>query len=82
MLGIGGISTVVARKRRVAAGGHTDTLHQIRALDRDTWRMAPLDQLAPPSRTQLRMISLYALRGYLLVAVALITFKIASTHFR
>ena len=42
-------------------------------LDRDTWRMAPIDQLAPPARTRLRMISLYSLRGYLVVAVMLIT---------
>ncbi|GAC1374139.1 MAG: Nramp family divalent metal transporter [Acidimicrobiales bacterium] len=78
----GGVSTCVARNRRVAAGGHADTLHETRALDRDTWRMPPLDQLAPPSRTKLRMMSLYTLRGYLLVAVVLITFKIVSSLVR
>ena len=44
--------------------------------DRTTWQMPPLDTLPKPAKTPLRMISLYTLRGYLLIAVALITLKV------
>ena len=76
---IGGVATVVARRRRIAAGGHADSLHYVRGLDRDTWRMAPIHQLPPPASTRVRMISLFSLRGYLVVAVILITYKIVRS---
>jgi len=46
---------------------------------RDTWRMPRLAELAAPVQSRFRVLCLYTLRGYLIVSVILITFKIALT---
>lgn len=74
-----GITGLVVRHRRLAAGLPVDPLADVRHLDRDTWRMPRLDQLAPPVQNRFRMLCLYTLRGYLIVSVMLITFKIAQS---
>jgi hypothetical protein len=79
MLAVGGIAELVLRHRRVAAGLSADPLADVRHLDRDSWRMPRLAQLATPVQTRFRLICLYTLRGYLLVSVVLITFKIAKS---
>ena len=67
------------RHRRALAGAALDPLAEVRQLDRATWRMPRLEQLAPPVRSQFRSVCLYILRGYLLVSVVLVTFKIAQS---
>ncbi|MCU1455357.1 MAG: Mn2+/Fe2+ transporter [Acidimicrobiales bacterium] len=79
VLVVAGAVTMSRRRRRVAAGGHADVLHGIRYLDRATWRMAPLDQLAPRVMTRSHTIGLCAVRGYLLVAVGLVTLKVTTS---
>jgi NRAMP (natural resistance-associated macrophage protein)-like metal ion transporter len=70
---------LISRRRRIAAGGSADRLADIRHLDRDTWRMPPLDQLAKPVMSPMRKAGLLILRGYLIVAVLLITVKVFSS---
>ena len=77
--GAGGIAGLVVRHRRVAAGLSADPLADVRHLDRDTWRMPRLAELAAPVQSRFRRLCLYTLRGYLLVSVILITFKIAQS---
>jgi Mn2+/Fe2+ NRAMP family transporter len=79
VLAIGGVAGLVVRRRRVAAGLSADALADVRHLDRDTWRMPRLDQLSAPTQSRFRMLCLYTLRGYLIISVVLITFKIASS---
>jgi NRAMP (natural resistance-associated macrophage protein)-like metal ion transporter len=76
---IGGPLLLRSRQRRIAAGGSTDRLADVRHLDRNTWRMPPLDKLAKPVMSPLRKAGLLILRGYLLAAVLLITIKIFSS---
>jgi Mn2+/Fe2+ NRAMP family transporter len=79
VLVIAGGAGLIVRHRRVAAGLSADPLADVRHLDRNTWRMPRLDQLAAPVQSRLRKICLYTLRGYLIVSVILITFKIAQS---
>jgi Mn2+/Fe2+ NRAMP family transporter len=79
VLAIGGVAGLVVRRRRVAAGLAADALADVRHLDRDTWRMPRLEQLSAPTQSRFRMLCLYTLRGYLIISVVLITFKIASS---
>jgi Mn2+/Fe2+ NRAMP family transporter len=78
VLVIGGPMLWLARRRRIAAGGSADRLADIRDLDRNTWRMPPLDKIAKPVMSPVRKAGLVLLRGYLIVAVLLITIKIFS----
>jgi Mn2+/Fe2+ NRAMP family transporter len=50
--------------------------------DRRTWRMPALNRLARPSLTLQRKIGLVALRGYLLVAFALVVVKVVEVALR
>jgi Mn2+/Fe2+ NRAMP family transporter len=74
----GGPMLWLARRRRIAAGGSADRLADVRHLDRNTWRMPPLDEIAKPVMSPVRKAGLVLLRGYLIVAVLLITIKIFS----
>jgi NRAMP (natural resistance-associated macrophage protein)-like metal ion transporter len=76
---IGGPILLRARMARIAAGGSADRLADVRHLNRQTWRMPPLDKLAKPVMSPLRKGGLLILRGYLIVAVLLITVKIFSS---
>ncbi len=49
---------------------------QVIEQDRETWRTPALDTLERPSFSALRMAGMFALRGYLLIAVALVGVKI------
>ena len=79
VLVIGGPVLLRSRRRRIAAGGSPDRLADVRQLDRKTWRMPPLDQLAKPVISPLRKAGLLTLRGYLIASVLLITVKIFSS---
>jgi hypothetical protein len=50
--------------------------------DRRTWRMPALNRLARPSLSMPRKIGLVALRGYLLVAFALVVVKVVEVAIR
>ena len=76
---VGGLAGIVVRARRVAAGEAADPLADVRGLDRDTWRMPRLEQLDAPAPSRFRKLCLYTLRGYLIVSVILITFKIGQS---
>lgn len=66
------------RRRRIASGQVIDHRAAVAGLDRDTWRMKPLDQLAPPRSTLLRQASIIALRGYLVIAMVVVGIKVFS----
>lgn len=68
------VSLIIRRRRSPHAA--SDKAIELGAVDRTTWHMSPIDTLPMPAKTKMRMISLYTLRGYLIVAVALITLKI------
>jgi hypothetical protein len=78
-LAIAGPLLLRSRRRRIAAGGSADRLADVRQLDRASWRMPPLDQLAKPVMSPLRKAGLLTLRGYLIASVLLITVKIFSS---
>lgn len=69
----------VAKRRRVAAGGDADRLADARHLDRDTWRMPPLDQLRAPTVSAIRRVGLLGMRFYLIAAAVLVAVKVFST---
>jgi len=48
---------------------------------RDTWRMPPLDELPPPNLTLAKRVWMGVLRGYLLLAVALVIVKVVQMTF-
>jgi NRAMP (natural resistance-associated macrophage protein)-like metal ion transporter len=79
VLVVGGPLLLRSRRRRIASGGSADRLADVRHLDRDTWRMPPLDQLTKPVMSPLRKGGLLLLRGYLIASVLLITVKIFSS---
>ena len=65
-----------SRRQRVAAGGSPDRLADVRHLDRNTWRMPPLEELPKPVASTQRKAGLLLLRGYLIASVLLITVKV------
>ncbi|HEV2254833.1 MAG TPA: NRAMP family divalent metal transporter [Streptosporangiaceae bacterium] len=76
---IGAPALLRSRRRRTASGRSADRLADVRHLDRDTWRMPPLDRLPKPVISPLRTAGLLVLRGYLIASVLLITIKIFSS---
>jgi hypothetical protein len=83
MLGlIGFMFAVTARKRchdAPVATNDNDTdqrLAEMTMLKRRDWRMPPLERLPAPNLTLMTKLWMGVLRGYLLIAVALIGFKI------
>jgi NRAMP (natural resistance-associated macrophage protein)-like metal ion transporter len=72
-------ATVAIRKLR---GETADAPMQIYPRSaRDTWRMPPLDELPPPNLTLAKRVWMGVLRGYLLVAVALVVVKVVQMAF-
>ena len=69
---------VWARRRRIARGEAIDPRAAVAHLERATWRMKPLDQLARPHQTLLRKVSVYGLRGYVIVALVIVGVKVFS----
>jgi Mn2+/Fe2+ NRAMP family transporter len=80
MLGlVGFLFAVGTRKRRgvvPAAVKDDQRFADMTMLERRTWRMPPLDRLPAPNMTLMTKLWMGVLRGYLLIAVALIGFKI------
>jgi len=68
-----GVAGGVFALRRPAAGSEaTTTVPRSR---RDTWRMPPVAQLGRPSWSKGRLAGMWALRGYLVIAVLLLVVK-------
>ncbi|MHB1783052.1 MAG: NRAMP family divalent metal transporter, partial [Acidimicrobiales bacterium] len=67
-----------ARRRRIARGEVIDPRAAVRGLDRTTWRMPRLDQLARPQQTLFRKVSVYGMRAYVVVAVVIVGVKVFS----
>jgi NRAMP (natural resistance-associated macrophage protein)-like metal ion transporter len=62
---------LLRRERRIA---RTEPI-----LDRATWQMPPLSELAAPANTAARNIGLLVLRGYLIIAAILVVIKFGQT---
>ena len=76
---VGYAATVLLRRAGAATHAHAPV---DRAL-RDTWRMPPLDTLEPQKMTLTTRIWMGVLRGYLVIAVGLVIFKVLQmTLFR
>lgn len=83
MLGLVGFLFAVAprERRNRGRGAETDDSHARRLehmtpLERRNWRMPALDRLPAPKLTMMTKLWMGVLRGYLLIAVALIGFKV------
>ena len=74
-LGLGAFLLIQARRHRDQV-----TVDDVLAetMSRDTWRMPPLARLERPTMSLRRKIGLMALRGYLVVALALVVVKIVE----
>ena len=77
LLAIFGYAATVAirRLRRETADGAVQTYPESA---RDTWRMPPLDELPPPNLTLSKRVWMGVLRGYLVLAVALVVVKVVQ----
>jgi hypothetical protein len=76
----GGVFARLRRRRRLSMAGArvaepARVAAPARAVRRETWRMPRLSLLERPTWSRGRMISMYALRSYLVVAVLLLFVK-------
>ena len=79
---VGYAATLVIRKlRREPDGAAEGAVHAHSKQARGTWRMPPLDELPPPNLTLTKRVWMGVLRGYLLVAVALVIVKVVQMTF-
>ncbi|MGA8416585.1 MAG: NRAMP family divalent metal transporter [Candidatus Dormiibacterota bacterium] len=69
---LAGLVGVTVFTTRVGRASRTDTLSRE---DRETWRMPPLALLTRPEPSRSRLVALYSMRGYLVVAVLLLLVK-------
>jgi Mn2+/Fe2+ NRAMP family transporter len=67
-----------SRVRRIASGGPRDRLADVKQMDRNSWRMPPLEELTEAKMSAQRRLGLMFLRGYLIVAALLVAIKIFS----
>ncbi|MFL9912400.1 NRAMP family divalent metal transporter [Paraburkholderia sp. RL17-337-BIB-A] len=84
LLAVAGFAaTVVIRKlRHEPVDGAAEGAVQTYSKDaRGTWRMPPLEELPPPNLTLTKRVWMGVLRGYLLVAVALVIVKVVQMTF-
>jgi NRAMP (natural resistance-associated macrophage protein)-like metal ion transporter len=77
---VGYAATLLIRKlrREPRDGAAEGAVHVHSAQARDTWRMPPLEELPPPNLTLTKRVWMGVLRGYLLVAVALVIVKVVQ----
>jgi len=69
LLGLGGMGVALLRGRRGMR------MESAPVVNRDTWRMPPLALLGRPPWSRGRLIGMWALRGYLIVAVLLLVVR-------
>ena len=77
---VGYAATLLIRKLRHEPrdGAAEGAVHVHSTQARDTWRMPPLEELPPPNLTLTKRVWMGVLRGYLLVAVALVIVKVVQ----
>jgi Mn2+/Fe2+ NRAMP family transporter len=78
---VGFLTTQLAQRLRGKAVPHSqrNTAPKNDARDaRDTWRMPPLDELPSPQLTLATRVWMGTLRGYLLISVGLVIFKVVQ----
>ena len=56
-------------------GAHVRPASTIDSEDRETWRMPSLALLTRPAPSRSRLVALYSMRGYLVIAVLLLLVK-------
>ena len=80
---VGYAATLVIRKlrREPVDGAAEGAVHAHSKQARGTWRMPPLEELPPPNLTLTKRVWMGVLRGYLLVAVALVIVKVVQMTF-
>lgn len=83
---IGGIlvglaTTIGVKVWEKARGIKIDSVEPMDPALKETWRMPPLDQLAPANLTLLNRIWMIILRGYLVIAAGLLLFKLVELAF-
>ncbi|MFM0372827.1 NRAMP family divalent metal transporter [Paraburkholderia aspalathi] len=83
---VGYVATVTVRRLRLAStdaaasaiAQASDSEQQFSKEARNTWRMPPLEELPAPQLTLSKRIWMGVLRGYLIVAVALVVVKVVQ----
>ncbi|HIH2745162.1 TPA: NRAMP family divalent metal transporter [Burkholderia lata] len=78
---VGYAATVAVRRLRRDPADGAGTVQVWPEGARDTWRMPPLDELPPPNLTLAKRVWMGVLRGYLLLAVALVVVKVVQMTF-
>jgi hypothetical protein len=77
VLAIAGFAASVLLRRASGISWTVQTAQaSVERAQRDTWRMPPLDTLAPQKMTLATRIWMGVLRGYLVIAVGLVIFKV------
>ena len=82
VLGLAGGGVLIAWGRHARTGGRPAGGHDAGAVpagDKDAWRMPPLHSLSRPVLSVQRKVGLLTLRGYLIVAGALVILKIVQS---
>jgi Mn2+/Fe2+ NRAMP family transporter len=82
-LGLGGVLAVCllalgAAQLRGRRRVRSIEIDEVEEIDRLTWQMPPLDELARPAWSTTRKIGILALRGYLLLATLLVVGKVVQ----
>ncbi|MCX4166151.1 MULTISPECIES: NRAMP family divalent metal transporter [Paraburkholderia] len=73
------VAAIAIPLRKRGINGWADALSaSLEKGTRDTWRMPPLNELPPPNLTLSKRIWMGVLRGYLVVAVALVLVKVVE----
>jgi Mn2+/Fe2+ NRAMP family transporter len=75
---VAAIAMLLLRKRGVNAWADALSASLQQKAPRDTWRMPPLTDLPPPNLTLSKRVWMGVLRGYLIVAVALVVVKVVQ----
>jgi NRAMP (natural resistance-associated macrophage protein)-like metal ion transporter len=73
---VGYVASIGIRKLRGASAADPAPVYANEA--RNTWRMPPLDELPPPRLTLVKRVWMGVLRGYLLLAIALVIVKVVQ----
>ncbi|MEQ5840171.1 divalent metal cation transporter [Paraburkholderia acidicola] len=73
------VAAIAIPLRKRGINGWADALSaSLEKGSRDTWRMPPLNELPPPNLTLSKRIWMGVLRGYLVIAVALVLVKVVE----
>ena len=73
-IAIAAVVKLIQAKRDKAAGKTAEV--KVHITDTANWRMPPLDQLRPLNLTVEKLVWMGVLRGYLIVAICLVAYKV------